>query len=256
MSRSQHDYLSNRCLKRLRGGEVSIGTVVMANSPTAAGVFAGSGLDHVVVDLQHGEWDELGRIEAIRAIALEGATPIVRVVSNSFANIGRALDTGALGVVVPLVNTAEEARDAARAMRYPPTGGRSAAYPLSVHYPRDYWSRANDEVMLIVQIETAEGIENAEAIVGVEGVDAVLIGPTDIWLSTGDAVDSSGHDAHMRRILDACRKAGVIPGTFASTPQLARRWLAEGFRLLTVCNDLELLGKAARAMADETRTPV
>lgn len=252
---SRPDFLSNRCLRRLRAGEISVGTVALANSATAAGILAGSDLDHLVIDLQHGEWDELGRIEAIRAIALQGTTPMVRVVANGFANIGRALDIGALGVVVPMLNTAEEARVAARAMRYPPVGGRSAAYPLSVHYPSNYWDRANDEVMLMLQIETAEGIENVEAIVAVEGVDAILIGPTDISLTTGNPIGSPQHDAAMRRILRACQTAGVIPGTFAGTPEMAQRWLAEGFRMVTVGTDLGLLGASVSDMARKARTP-
>jgi len=245
------DFLANRSLRALRDGELSIGTVAIANSATAAGMLARSGLGHVVVDLQHGEWDEGGRIEAIRSISVQGSTPIVRVASNTFADIGRALDIGALGVVVPMVNNASEARRAAAATRYPPVGERSVSHPLAVHYPVNYWDRANDEVMLIVQIETAEGIRNAEEIASTDGVDAIMAGPTDIWFSTGKVIGSSDHDAALKRVLDACRAAGKIPGTFAGTSELAKKWIDEGFRLLTVGTDLGYLSGGVRHMVDE-----
>lgn len=245
------DHLFNRSLRSLKEGARSVGTVATTNSATAVGVMARSGLDHVVVDLQHGEWNERSATHAIRAIALQGKTPIVRVVSNTYSEIGRALDIGALAVVVPLVNNAAEARDAVTAMRYPPLGRRSVSKPLAVHYPPEYWKRANEELMLIVQIESPEAIDNAEEIAAVAGIDAVMAGPTDIWFSTGSPIGSREHNSAMRRILEACRSAGVVPGTFAPTAELAGKWLDDGFLLLTVSTDLEVL---AAGMGQMMRT--
>lgn len=251
MSSSQPNYLFNTTLRRVRAGKPSIGTFAAANSATVVGVLARAGLDHILIDSQHGEWDERTRIEGIRAVALQGMTPMVRVVSNTFANIGRALDSGALGIIVPLVNNATEAQAAAQAMRYPPTGARSTADPLAIHYPSDYGARANDDVFLAVQIETAAGVENVEEIMAVDGVDATLIGPADLALSIGAPIGSAAHDAAIRRVLAACQASGKIPGMFAATTEIACRWIREGYLFVTVSADLTLLTLGAKTMLRE-----
>jgi len=251
MSVSLPSYLHNTTLRRVKAGKPSIGTFVGANSATVVAVLARAGIDHLLIDSQHGEWDERTRIEGIRAVALQGMTPMVRVVSNSFAHIGRALDSGALGIIVPMVNNAAEAKAAAQAMRYPPAGARSTADPLAIHYPADYGARANDEVFLAVQIETKAGLENVEEIMAVEGVDATLIGPADLALTIGAPIGSPEHDAAIRCVLAACQAAGKIPGMFAATTEIARRWIEEGYLFVTVSGDLTFLNLGARAMLDE-----
>ena len=151
-----------------------------------------AGFDFVLVDNQHGDWDDATTLAAFRAISLGNATPVARVRQNDFYAIGRLLDRGALGIVVPMVNSADEARAAAFAMRYPPYGGRSYAGSLAVHYGPDYDTWADREVFLAVQIETAQAAEHAEEIMAVEGVDGCWIGPMDLARSLGVGVGHAG----------------------------------------------------------------
>src|SRR6185369_7620421 len=130
-----------------------------------------AGFDWVLVDGQHGNWDDEPTLLAFRAISAGAAVPMARVRQNNFAAIGRLLDQGALGIVVPLVNTADEARAAAFALRYPPRGGRSMGAFLAGYHGANYEQWADDQVYLAVQIESAKAVPNAEAILGVEGVD-------------------------------------------------------------------------------------
>ena len=118
----------------------------------------------------------------------------------------------------------------------------------SLHYPGDYGKRANDEVFLAVQIETAAGLENVEAIMAVDGVDATLIGPADLALTIGAPIGSEAHDAAIRRVLKACQQHGKIPGMFAATTEIARKWINEGYLFVTVSADLSLIKLGAEAM--------
>lgn len=241
----------NNAKHHLAAGKPSVGVIAGINSATAAAIIARSGVDHVLLDSQHGEWEERTRIEAIRAVALQGVTPVVRVVGNTFSNIGRALDAGALGIVVPMVSTVAEAQAAAAAMRYPPRGHRSTADPLAVHLGTGYGKHADDEVFLAVQIETKEGLENVEAIMAVDGVDGCWLGPADLALTNGITMGDDAHSAAIRRILAACKAAGKFPGMMAPNTAVARRWIAEGYQFVSISADVTLLHIGATAIVDE-----
>ena len=187
----------NPVKQKLLEGKPAIGTFVAMRSGLAAAMVARAGCDYVLIDNQHGEWDDASRIEAIRAVYLQNVVPMTRVRANDYGLIGRALDSGILGVIVPMVNSAEEAKAAAYAMRYAPRGGRSTADNLAAQFGSDYGAWANDEVFLAVQIETAEAVANAEAIMAVDGVDGCLLGPADLALSLGDRPGNAR--AHGRR---------------------------------------------------------
>lgn len=241
----------NAAKHKMLGGEPAVGTVAAIRSAMAAGLLARAGCEFVLIDNQHGEWDEASRLEAIRAVYLQGVVPMTRVRINDYAQIGRALDAGALGIIVPMVSTVAQAEAAAFAMRYPPRGGRSTADNLSVNLGADYTTWADDEVFLAVQIETAEGLENVEAIMAVEGVDGCWLGPADLALSLGVAQGSEPHSAAIRRIYRACRQAGKIPGMYTHNPTDARRWIDEGYQFVTISGDARLLETATRAMLAE-----
>lgn len=243
--------LENNAKRRLLAGKSSVGVIAGLNSPMAAAIVARAGVDHVLLDSQHGEWEERTRLEAIRAVTLQGVTPVVRVVSNSFSNIGRALDAGALGIVVPMVNTAEEARAAAEAMRYPPRGHRSTSDPLAVHLGSGYGTFADDEVFLAVQIETKAGLENVEAIMAVEGVDGCWVGPADLALTNGMTPGDDAHSAAIRRVLAACKAAGKFGGMMAPISTVARRWILEGYQFVSISADVTLLGIGASAIVED-----
>ena len=229
----------NTAKERMLAGWPALGAAAGLGSPLAAELFSLVGFDFVLVDLQHGLWDETHSTAAFHQVCLGPATPMARVRQNDFYAIGQLLDRGALGIVVPMVNSAREAAQAARAMRYPPRGGRSMG-PLgaSFHGP-DYLQQANEEVFLAVQIESAQAVEQAEAILAVDGVDGCWIGPADLAASMG--VDPSTPEGSRARegailqVLEACRRTGKIPGIAAGSD--GRHWIELGFLFVTVASD-------------------
>jgi 4-hydroxy-2-oxoheptanedioate aldolase len=236
----------NTAKEKLLAGQPALGVFSAVRSPLAAGMLARGGCDYVLIDNQHGEWDDASRQDAIRAIYLQNAVPMTRVRINDYGVIGRALDSGSLGVIVPMVNSAAEARAAAYAMRYPPRGGRSTADNLAVNLGADYHSWANDEVFLAVQIETAAGLADVDDIMAVDGVDGCLLGPADLAVSLGVAQGSPEHTAAVLRVLEACRQSGKVPGIFAGTPALGRRWLDAGYRFVSIGADARFLESAVQ----------
>ncbi len=230
----------NVAKQKMLAGEPALGGLAGLGSPLAAELLALAGSDYVLLDDQHGIWDPKSAMDAFRAIRLAGAVPMVRVGKNDFYLIGAMLDRGALGIIVPMVHTPADAEAAAFAMRYPPRGGRSeGAYGCRMYGP-EYRTSANDEVFLAVQIESGLAVENAEAILRVEGVDACWIGPADLANSMGldlsQPADQRRHEEAIRHVLEACRRAGKIPG-IACSPANAQHFLDMGFLFVTAYAD-------------------
>lgn len=240
--------LLNTAKQKMLRGEPAIGTVCGMGSPIGAEMLARAGFDFVLVDNQHGTWTDESTAHAMRYITLGSATPMVRVSWNDFGAIGRLLDRGALGVVVPMVNSAEEARAAAYAARFPPRGGRSTGGLLAVHYGEPYNAGVNDQLFLAVQIETVQAVEQAEAILGVDGVDGCWIGPNDLARSMGiDRSDPKGFAAHramILRVAEACRKTGKIAGIYGDLD--ISFYLQNGFRFVTALYDGALMLEGAK----------
>ena len=225
----------NTAKQKMLEGKPAIGAGAGLGSPLAAEILALSGLDYVMVDDQHGLWEPESMLAAFRSIRLAGCVPMARVGKNDFYAIGAALDRGALGIIVPMVHTAEDAEAAAYAMRYPPRGGRSmGAYGCQM-YGADYIKHANDEVFLAVQIESKEGLENVDEIMAVDGVDGTWVGPWDLAASMGIDFGSEAHEAAILRVVDACKKAGKIPGTYCGG-QGAHR-IKQGYLFVTPAGD-------------------
>jgi 4-hydroxy-2-oxoheptanedioate aldolase len=172
---------------------------------------------------------------------------MARVQKNDYYAIGALLDKGALGIVVPMVNSAEEAEAAAFATRYPPRGGRSAGAHLAGFHGSDYADWIDDEVFLAVQIETEGAVDCAEEILAVDGVDGCFIGPVDLGLTMGiDPGTDEGGEALERailRTLDACRKTGKLPGLWAGDKPQDR--VEQGFLFVAVASDLSFLHSGA-----------
>ena len=175
----------NKAKEKMLGGQPAVGAEVNLGSTLSVEIIAPLGFDFVIVDNQHGNWADQTSMLAFRNIVLGGSVPMARVRKNDFGLIGRLLDNGSLGVVVPMVNNAEEAEQAVYATRYPPLGGRSSgAFGVGIHGPGyDDW--AGEEIFLGVQIETAEGAQNAKEIMSVEGIDGCWIGPGDLSRYSG-----------------------------------------------------------------------
>ncbi len=243
---------ANIAKQRLLAGEAAIGANASLGAVWAAEILSQAGFDFVMVDCQHGPWDDAGALEAFRAICLGPAAPMARVGSNSFAAIGRLLDRGALGIIVPLVNSAAEAEAAVHAVRYPPRGGRSWGPSLAGYLGANYGQEADHEIFLAVQIESAPAVECAEEIMAVDGIDGCWIGPMDLARSMGvDLATPAGAEAHeaaILRVLAACRKTGKAPGIDGGNEVKARYWVDRGFRFVTAGSDAGLLRSSAEAV--------
>jgi 4-hydroxy-2-oxoheptanedioate aldolase len=230
-------------------GKPAIGAAAGLGAPLAAEILSQAGYDYVLVDNQHGAWDEGGTLLAVRSICLGPAVPMARVRQNDYAAIGRLLDSGMLGIVVPMVNSAAEAQAAAYAVRYPPRGGRSVGAFGTRFYGADYARQINDEVFLAVQIETEQAVRHAEEILAVEGVDGCWVGPGDLANTMGvDLATPEGRQAHeaaIMTVLDVCRRTSKIPGIAGGDN--ARFWLERGFLFVTSVSDTGLVLSGAQA---------
>jgi 4-hydroxy-2-oxoheptanedioate aldolase len=237
-------------------GEPAIGASAGLGSPLAVEILSRAGYDFVLVDGQHGAWHDENTLLAVRSICLGPAIPMMRVRQNDFAAIGKALDCGMLGVVVPLVNSAEQARAAAYAAHYPPRGGRSVgAYGTGLH-GADYAQEIDDELFLAVQIESEQAVERAKEILSVDGIDGCWIGPGDLAHSMGvDLGTAAGRQAHeeaILHVLGVCRKVGKVPGIAAGTDD--QRWLEHGFLFVTTAaHDSSLIQRGAEENLEALR---
>jgi 4-hydroxy-2-oxoheptanedioate aldolase len=204
------------------------------------------------LDMQHGLWSE-ARIISVLATA-PGGNIAVRLRSGSYADIGFALDAGAAHIIVPMVNTAEEAREAVDAARYAPHGARSWG-PMSALFGEPVLTpqEANDRLHLSVMIESAEGLENLEAILGVAGINSVFVGPVDLAMSLGTDVDSllAAKDSPLAFIAKTCHDRRIEVGAFAGSPSRASAFEALGYDWVATATDMGLL-KAGAAQALES----
>ncbi len=235
-------------------GEPAYGAWLSIPSSFTAEVMARQGFAYCCIDMQHGLVDYQVALGMLQAINLSPTVPLVRVPQNDFGMINKMLDAGALGVVVPMVNSADEARAAVRACRYPPDGARSfgptrAAYSAGPNYFGD----ANAAVACIPMIETREAVEGIEEILSVPGIDAIYVGPNDLSLSLGlgPGLDNPGayQEAHQR-IAKACAAHGVVAGIHAN-PKLAPKHVDAGYRMITISSDV---GSVAAGGARDLRS--
>ncbi len=232
----------NTAKEKMLRGEPAFGYALGLGSPLAAEALGGSGVDFLLLDTQHGSWGPDSTIAALAAMAAGPAVPMARVSTNNYTLIGRLLDEGMLGIVVPMVDTAEDARAAAAACRYPPRGRRSWGWARARAYGADYPDWIDDQIFLAVQIESAMAVENAEAILATPGVDGCWVGPADLALSLGihprEAANRDEHARAVERVLRACRDTGKVPGFAGSSPEHAVALAKQGFRYLTAGSDL------------------
>ncbi|MGN6698700.1 MAG: HpcH/HpaI aldolase family protein [Thermomicrobiales bacterium] len=236
----------NAAKQLLLSGKPAIGIFLSANSPLVAEAVGKTGLSWVCVDMQHGEAN-LGTLSPLlTAISATPAIPYARVPYNNFQESGGALALGPYGNSGPLVNTAAEAQAAVQAAKYPPRGNRSYG-PIrgALYSGGDYFGGADQETALIVMIETKEGVENAEAILGVDGVDGCYIGPSDLSIAYGVApnvgsaeqLDPAVEEA-IARVVAAGRATGKIVGMHLFTAAAANRRLAQDIKMIGLGSEL------------------
>jgi 4-hydroxy-2-oxoheptanedioate aldolase len=227
-------------------------------SPLVAEVLGLAGFDWVVIDTQHGLIGYQDLTVMLPALSSTGVPAIVRVPWNDPAAIMKALDAGAEGVLVPMVNSPDEARSATQACRFPPQGNRSWGPTRHRMRAPDYGpQRADRDVVCVVMIETVEAVERVEQILDVPGIDGVFVGPSDLAISAGlPPTASPTAPEHLRLIrstLEACLKRDITAGIVCANVAMARQWRADGFRMLALPSDMALLSDAAEGMLRETR---
>ncbi len=242
---------------RLKKGEPLLGTLVSLPSPEVAEILMDAGFDWFFVDLEHSPL-EIREVQSILQ-AVDGRVDcIMRVPLNDEIWIKKALDIGATGVMVPQVNTAEEARRAVRFCKYPLQGTRSVGVGRAHAYGsklQEYLDRANEQTVVVIQAEHIWAVENIEEILAVEGLDAVLVGPYDLSASMGKMgqVDSPEVQAAIQRVRQACLSTGMPLGVFTASGRRAKDYLRDGFRLVAASGDILMLGEAAKSLLQEMR---
>jgi 4-hydroxy-2-oxoheptanedioate aldolase len=241
---------------RLRSGEKLLGAWTTTDSPDNAEVMAQTGLDFLLMDHEHGQATLPAAIAQLRAIKATNCAGLMRVPSNDAIYIKRVLDAGIQGIMVPQVNTPEEAQAAVAACRYPPLGMRGAAGGTrATSYGADmgYYGRVADELLVIVQIETREAVENAAAIAAIDGVDVVFVGPRDLSANIGklNKFEDPELRALIARIEEATLKSGKALGTVAPTGTLVKQLFDRGYSFLVAGSDVTHLRAGIAQMMKE-----
>ena len=244
----------NTFKQALREGRTQIGLWASLCSNITTEVIAGSGFDWILIDTEHAPNELPLVLGQLQALVGGTAAPVVRPAWNDTVLMKRLLDVGVQNFLVPYVQTPEEARAAVAATRYPPQGIRGVAVTHRANqYGRvkDYFQRANEEICVLLQIETRLGLQNLEAIAAIEGVDGLFIGPSDLAAALGH-LGENGHPEVRAAIEDAftrIRKAGKAPGILAPIEADARHWLSLGCIVLAVGSDVGLLARSSEALA-------
>jgi 4-hydroxy-2-oxoheptanedioate aldolase len=240
--------------RALKAGKPQIGLWSTLSSSYTVEVVAGAGFDWLLLDSEHSPVDIENLLTQLQAAAPYASHPIVRIPWNDMVNTKRVLDIGAQSLLIPYVQTAEEARSAVASTRYPPAGVRGVAGTTrATRFGRvkEYAKRAHEEICVLVQVETQSALGNIEAICAVDGVDGVFIGPADLHASMGHAGETANAkvkpliDDAIRRIL----KAGKAPGILTPNEADARHWLQCGALFVAVGSDAGILARGADALA-------
>ncbi|MCX6045227.1 MAG: aldolase/citrate lyase family protein [Chloroflexi bacterium] len=243
---------TNQVRQKIEAHEPTVGCFMGLGSPNVAELLAHAGFDWLVIETEHNGLDSAEIQQMLMAMNGTETVPLVRIPSANPVFIQRALDMGALGIVVPLVRTAAEAAAIVQATRYPPHGTRSFGPLRAERYGfdrQDYFKRANDNLLVVLIIETAEALENLAAIAAVDGVDVLYIGPFDLCLSLGwnpMELPFPAFEAVIEQVATVCRQHSVALGLgYGSNEELEQR-RAQGATFLGYGSDYSLLANAAR----------
>jgi len=252
------DNPKNRLKQALLKKQTQIGLWSTLSSSYTVEVVAGAGFDWIVLDTEHSPADLENLLGQLQAIAAYPATPVVRVPWNDMVNIKRVLDIGAQSLLIPQVNTVEEARNAVSYTRFPPGGLRGVAGATrGTRFGRikNYFKTAHEDICVIVQLESRESLDNLEAIAAIEGVDGLFIGPADLHASLG----YPGERAHadVLPVIEQAIKRIVMTGKIAgilTDEALAPRWIDAGATFVGVGSDVGILARGAEVLAAKFRS--
>ncbi len=243
---------TNPVKAKLRRGEATFGTWLSLGNLHATRVLARAGFDWLTVDLEHSAIDWSQAAALFGAIADAGCVPLARVPEGDHYCIKRSLDAGAWGIVVPMIDTVEQARTAIAAAKYPPEGNRSAGGGMhSLGFDAavgEYHVRANDEILVILQTESPRGVEHAETIYRLPGCDAIFIGPVDLRFNMrrpdGSFPTADEHEAMIQRAVAVGREAGTPTGIHTLDPHEALRRAEQGMQFIAVGSDLWMMSQS------------
>jgi 2-keto-3-deoxy-L-rhamnonate aldolase RhmA len=245
----------NPLRRRLEGGQIALGTWLSLGSPNVAEVLAHAGFDWLLIDGQHSPIGPAETFDLSRLVAAAGVSPVVRVASADAALINHALDAGAHGVMVPMVDSSEAAARVVAVSMYPPKGERSiggyrAQYSFGAS--RADYLASGGEPLVVIQIEDRRAVDRIDEILAVGGLDVCFVGPQDLAASLGlppilDSAEPRYVDA-LARIVHSAQRHNVGLGILTATIEAAERHVDQGFRLIAVSTDARLLGESARAM--------
>ncbi len=249
----------NRLKARIRAGEPSFGTWLQSAEPTFAEMAAIAGFDFIIMDEEHGAGGLEAAVATMRAAACTEATVMIRVPSADPVYLRRLVDAGAQALLVPMVETAEEARAIVEAVRYPPHGRRGNANDItrssSYGMVPDYYARADDSLLIVVQIETVTAVENARAIAEVDGVDVVFIGPTDLSGSAGlpGQTGAPEVEALIARTVEAVRAVGKPLATVPRAGRTHQQLFDEGYCFVASGSEIYFYRRGIEALMAEWR---
>ncbi len=230
---------------RLKQGEVLLGQIVLEFfTPGIGPMLDASGLDFVMYDMEHGRCDICLLEQMLASCRGSRIVPMVRVPDLNFAPLSRVLDIGARGVMVPRVETREQTEEIVRALKYAPMGKRGVALGIAHDLYRaagaEFFAQSNQDIAIIIQLETAKAFENLEEIVSVPGVDVAWVGHYDLTVSMG--IPAQFDHPRLLQAMDdlvaACGRHGVAPGFLPPTPELAAHWIGKGFRMISLGSDI------------------
>ena len=244
----------------LTQGDTLMGSFISTGYPVNTELMGLAGFDFVIIDLEHGMGSERDILSQLHALQATQAIPVVRVESHEKQRVHRLLDLGVQGIMFPRVNTAEEAAACVAAMRYPPDGVRGVATIVraagyGAHF-NDYRVESKTNLLTIIQIESAEAVENVDAIAAVEGVDVLFVGPMDLSTSLGifRQYDHPHFLNALAKTLAAARQHNRTPGILLPSVDTTRHYRDMGFRFLTAGTDVALLKAAATQLVKDLRS--
>lgn len=243
----------------LHEGQPQVGTWLSLGDLTATRLLARVGFPWLTVDMEHSPIDWAQAAALFGAIADAGCVPLCRVPNGTHENIKRALDGGAWGIIAPMVDTVEQAKAIIAAAKYPPQGNRSVGGTLhAMNFDAtagDYYKKANDEILVILQTESPTGAGNADAIYSLPGVDAIFVGPNDLQAQMrgpdGKDPTPAEHEAMLQTILEAGKRTGTPVGVHVLTPDDVNRRIAEGWQFLAIGSDIRMMVSSAQTWVKE-----
>lgn len=252
---------TNPVKRKLRAGEPTFGTWLSLGDLYATRVLARLGFDWLTLDIEHSPIDWSLAAAVFGAIADAGCVPLARVPEGSHHYIKRVLDAGAWGIVVPMVDTVEQARAAIAAAKYPPAGNRSVGGGLhAMNFgatAAEYFERANEEILVVLQTESPRGVDNAEQIYSLAGCDAIFIGPNDLKYQMrrpdGTFPTAAEHEAMVQRVIQIGKKVGTPTGIHAMDVTAALERAKQGMQFLAIGSDLRLMTQKAQEVLQALR---